>query len=98
MPTCWSTGLIFIQDNASIHTTRKVRDWFLEQGILVCDWPPYSPDLNPIKHVWRRLKEFVFENHPELTNISGDNNACEALGLALQEAWNSIPQEFLIVL
>ncbi len=42
----------FMQDNASIYTTIKVRDWFYNRGILmVLNWPPYSLDLNPIKHV-----------------------------------------------
>ena len=36
-------GLIFMQDNASIHTAYKVRDWFREQRIPCTDWPPYSP-------------------------------------------------------
>jgi transposase len=42
--------LIFMQDNASIHTAHKVKDWFEENGIQTTNWPPYSPDLNPIKH------------------------------------------------
>jgi hypothetical protein len=51
LPTCWQPGLTFMHDGASIHTAYKVRDWFLEMGIPICDWPPYSPDLNPIEHV-----------------------------------------------
>ena len=43
--------LVFIQDNASIHTAQKVRDWFREQCVRTTDWPPYSPDLNPIENV-----------------------------------------------
>ena len=36
-------GYIFMQDNASIHTAHKVRDWFTRRGIPTLDWPPYSP-------------------------------------------------------
>jgi hypothetical protein len=86
IPTCWILCPTFMQDNALIHTAQKVHNWFLEQGIPVCDWPPYSPDLNPIEHVRRRLNEIAFEKHPKLTNISGDDNAREALGKALREA------------
>ena len=45
-------GYVYMQDNASIHTARKVRQWFLDNGVNVTDWPPYSPDLNPIEHSW----------------------------------------------
>jgi hypothetical protein len=44
-----------MQDNASIFTARIVKDWLKEQGIEVLNWPPYSPDLNPIEHAWKRL-------------------------------------------
>lgn len=55
MPRCWEPGLIFIQDNASIHTAQIIRDWFQEHLIPLVDWLPYSPDLNPIEHVWWHL-------------------------------------------
>ena len=94
LPTCWVPGLVFMQDGAPIHTAYKVRDWFLEHGIPVTDWPPYSPDLNPIEHVWRKLKELVLEMHPEISDITGEENIREALGKALQEAWDAIPKEY----
>src|ERR1035437_7895961 len=56
--------------------------------------PPYSPDLNPIEHVWKKLKELVLEMHPEISDIIGEENIREALGKALQEAWDSIPKEY----
>jgi len=42
---------IFQQDNAAIYTARQVRAWFIRYGIQTTDWPPYSPDLNPIEHI-----------------------------------------------
>jgi hypothetical protein len=44
-------GYIFIQDNTFIHIAHKIRDLFRDAGIIVLDWPPYSPDLNPIEYI-----------------------------------------------
>lgn len=33
---------LFMQDNARIHTARKVKAWFEDNSISVMDWPPYS--------------------------------------------------------
>lgn len=57
-----------MQDNASnIDTAYTVRDWFAARGISTStNWPAYSPDLNPIKHIWWHLKVRVYEMLPEV--------------------------------
>jgi hypothetical protein len=51
LPRNYNDDLYFMQDNAPIHMANKVKKWFEDNGIDTSDWPPYSPDLNPIEHV-----------------------------------------------
>jgi hypothetical protein len=88
-------GYIFMQDNASIHTAHKVRDWFRNAALICLDWPPYSPDLNPIEHAWAKLKELIDKEFPEISRGLGKGEYdIEQLGSALQACWDMIPKEF----
>jgi transposase len=61
--------MLFVQDNASIHTAKVVKDWFKNSGIPILESPPYSPDLNLIKIVWAWLKEWITTNYPDLITM-----------------------------
>ena len=43
----WQPGLIFMQNNAPIHKAKKMMRWFEDNGVVLTNWPPYSPDLTP---------------------------------------------------
>ncbi|GBP27465.1 Mariner Mos1 transposase [Eumeta japonica] len=50
-----SRGVLFLQDNASVHTARVSRQALKDTGFSEIDHPPYSPDLAPSDY-------FLFSN------------------------------------
>jgi len=55
-------------------------------GIQQLDFPPYSPDLNPIENLWDNLKRRVEKRNP--TNL-------EELEDAINEEWRLTDVTFL---
>ena len=39
-------------DNARYHWSIEALEFYYENNIKIIDWPPYSPDLNPIENIW----------------------------------------------
>jgi transposase len=81
-------GCIFMQDNAPAHRSRATQSLLNYLGIRPIEWPPYSPDLNPIEHVWKWMKDWIALNYPgELTR--------DTLREAVYAAWDAVPEDFL---
>jgi hypothetical protein len=74
---------VFQEDNAPCHKSFSTQKWKLEYGVKSVEWPPYSPDLNPIEHLWDELKRRVYAR-----NVHPSNR--QELINALKEEWSSI--------
>ena len=38
------------------HTAGLVKDWLEQKKIETLNWPLFSPDRNPIEHLWDQLE------------------------------------------
>jgi transposase len=57
-------NFILMDDNARPHIARVVNEFLDEVGINRIEWPPRSPDLNPIEHVWDMIGKKVRPQPP----------------------------------
>ena len=85
LPLVNAHNLTFQHDNVRPHIARVCRDFLNQNNVQVLDWPPYSPDLNPIEHLWDALDRRVRKR------VNVQNNVAQ-LQLALIQEWNNIPQ------
>ena len=85
LPLVKAHNLTFQHVNARPHIARVCRDILNQNNVQVLDWPLYSPDLNPIEHLWDALDRRVRKR------VNVPNNVTQ-LQLALIQEWNNIPQ------
>ena len=83
-----NSNWIFQQDGAPAHTANVTQQWFRDKKIEFIskeEWPPSSPDLNPMDYsVWSILEEKACaKSH---LNI-------DSLKASLQREWLKIPQD-----
>ncbi|MBW0535965.1 hypothetical protein O181_075680 [Austropuccinia psidii MF-1] len=58
----WIRGrqcILLMKDNTLIHTAQASTNWRNWHDIQKLDWPEHSPDLNPIKKVWKIMKSQI---------------------------------------
>ena len=81
---------LFQQDGAPAHTANKTQKWLQENVpdfLSKDEWPPSSPDLNPMDFcVWSVL---------ESNACAKAHRSVEALKLTLEREWAKIPMDTL---
>jgi len=77
-------GGILMHDNARPHSAAATKTALAAEGITALDWPPYSPHLNPIEHLWSALHRRISHRAPE---------TLEELKAAAIECWNGFTVE-----
>ena len=58
VPQLWF-GAVVVMDNLSAHKVQGVTEAIESVGAKVIYLSPYSPDFNPIEHLWSKLKAYL---------------------------------------
>lgn len=51
--------ILMVMDRAGWHRSKSLK---VPSNMRLCFLPPYSPELNPVEHIWDELKEKNFHN------------------------------------
>lgn len=76
----------FQQDNARFHTIGENNEFLHNKGVTFLEWPPWSPDLNPIENLWNDLKRRVYNRFPQ---------TMEQLEQFIREEWQATDLNFI---
>jgi transposase len=77
-------GKIFMQDGAKIHWSKDNVRYLANKGVRVMqNWPPRSPDMNPIEQLWAIISAKVARRCPWSE---------EAVAAFVIEEWDAYPQ------
>ena len=81
----WQSFLI-MEDNAPPHTAANTQKYLEDSRVPKIDWPPQSPDLNPIENVWLRMKK-------EITKRKKAYKSVDDIMATVKHVWDSLPSE-----
>lgn len=78
--------VIWMHDGASYHTSKFTTKFCRQAGLLFMNWPPQSPDLNPIENLGRIIKIRVKSRRHRARTV-------EELKVAIPEEWERLAEE-----
>ncbi len=80
-----SEDWIFLQDNAPCHKSKTTMKWFNKNKIQLIEFPPNSPDLNPIENLWFIVKMRIYRK--------GKYTSTEQVWEAFEKEWEKVEPE-----
>ena len=78
-----ATRLVYTDDNARPHRSRAVTSYLQSEAVTSVPWPPMSPDVNPIEHIWDMLCRRIQARELPVQNV-------RQLEAALHREWQQL--------
>lgn len=65
-------NFVLMEDSAPAHDSDYTNGEREKEGISKVDWPPNSPDFNPIEHIWTLMKKRILRRRgsEKITSVS----------------------------
>lgn len=80
---------MLVEDGAKPHTAEKCKKAKESRTWIRIEWPPNSPDLNPIENIWRMIKQKIYQGRNRPKTIA-------ELREAVRKAWEELSDEVII--
>ncbi|EER06130.1 transposable element tc3 transposase, putative [Perkinsus marinus ATCC 50983] len=83
-----------MQDNAPFHASKFAKNYLEKKGFTgrkLMNWPPNSPDINPIERHWSILKKKLYSEGRQFNDL-------ESLWRGIQEAAKAISSDEVLAL
>jgi thiamine biosynthesis protein ThiC len=84
----YSKDVVMQEDGAKYHHAKIPTAFKTKEGVICLKWPAQSPDLSPIKNLWKQLKNAISARRYKIRSIY-------EIEVALQQEWAKIKEEAL---
>ena len=83
-------GTVIVMDNWTVHHGEEIRDLVQEFGCELLYLPTYSPDLNPIEHLFAKVKAVIKKAKPDSIPQLIQSFCDAVLSVSYQHILNSV--------